>query len=303
MKRVSIVLMLMFGAGQAVSAQTQGGVPLTEEKRRAVELEEQASIVAGGRGGRTRAGVESRVTRGAPYYAEAITEFTQQLADGNRISRTSVTRTFRDSDGRTRREATNDAGETVGITITDPIAGANYVLDPRTHTARRATMMVARAVPSAAMGGRGEGGGAASPATGVFAPATTEERMRVEAERQARVEQSATSRTASGNARAILERAASGGGETTTESLGTRMIEGVMAEGTRRTTVIPAGSLGNSQPITIVAEQWFSPDLQVFVLTRHSDPRTGETVYRLANLVRGEPDRTLFEVPADYTVK
>ena len=76
-----------------------------------------------------------------------------------------------------------------------------------------------------------------------------------------------------------------------------------MATGTRTTTVIPAGAIGNEQPIRIVSEQWFSPDLELLVLTRHSDPRTGDTTYRLTNIVRGDPDRSLFEVPADYTVK
>ena len=61
----------------------------------------------------------------------------------------------------------------------------------------------------------------------------------------------------------------------------------MLAQGTKTTTVIPAGALGNEQPITIMSEQWFSPDLQVLVMTRHSDPRTGETTYRLANVVRG----------------
>jgi hypothetical protein len=52
-----------------------------------------------------------------------------------------------------------------------------------------------------------------------------------------------------------------------------------------------------------VSEQWYSDDLKVLVLTRHSDPRSGDTTYRLTNIVLAEPERTLFEVPADYTVK
>ncbi|HYP02228.1 MAG TPA: hypothetical protein VER76_18700, partial [Pyrinomonadaceae bacterium] len=49
--------------------------------------------------------------------------------------------------------------------------------------------------------------------------------------------------------------------------------------------------------------RWYSPELQTVVMTRHSDPRFGETSYRLTNINRGEPARTLFEVPSDYTVK
>ena len=75
----------------------------------------------------------------------------------------------------------------------------------------------------------------------------------------------------------------------------------MIARGTRPTTVIPAGAIGNDQTIRIVTEEWFSPDLQVLVLTKHSDPRSGDTTYALSGIVRAEPDRSLFEVPAAYT--
>jgi len=88
-----------------------------------------------------------------------------------------------------------------------------------------------------------------------------------------------------------------------TESLGKQMIEGVEAEGTRTVRTIPAGQIGNEQPIQIVSERWYSPELQVVVMTRSSDPRTGETTYRLTNINRAEPAATLFQVPSDYTVK
>ena len=87
------------------------------------------------------------------------------------------------------------------------------------------------------------------------------------------------------------------------ESLGTQVIEGVEAEGTRTTITIAAGEIGNEQPINIVSERWYSPALQVVVMTRHADPRSGETIYRLSNINRAEPARTLFEVPSDYTIK
>jgi hypothetical protein len=77
----------------------------------------------------------------------------------------------------------------------------------------------------------------------------------------------------------------------------------LQAEGTRITTTIPAGDIGNEQPIQIVDERWYSPELQVVVMTRHSDPRFGETTYRLTNIQRGEPSASLFQVPSDYTVK
>jgi hypothetical protein len=61
--------------------------------------------------------------------------------------------------------------------------------------------------------------------------------------------------------------------------------------------------MGNDLPIIITTETWFSPELKVLVMSKSSDPRMGETTYKLTNLSRAEPDPTLFQIPADYTVK
>jgi hypothetical protein len=92
-------------------------------------------------------------------------------------------------------------------------------------------------------------------------------------------------------------------GSVKTEQLGRQIIEGVEAEGTRSTVTIPVGKVGNDRPIEIVSERWYSPELQVVVLSKHSDPFAGENVYRLTNITRGEPAASLFEVPADYAVE
>jgi len=86
-------------------------------------------------------------------------------------------------------------------------------------------------------------------------------------------------------------------------SLGTQMIAGVSAEGTRTMRTIPAGAMGNEKPIQIVTERWFSPDLQINVLTKRSDPFRGDTVVQLTNIQRQEPDASLFQVPSDYSVQ
>ena len=91
-----------------------------------------------------------------------------------------------------------------------------------------------------------------------------------------------------------------GGVAPKTESLGRQTIEGVQAEGRRTTMTIPAGQAGNELPILIVTESWYSPDLQTTVLSKHNDPRNGETVTRLTNISRGESAHALFEAPADY---
>ena len=65
----------------------------------------------------------------------------------------------------------------------------------------------------------------------------------------------------------------------------------------------PAGSqIGNDRPIVHVQEVWTSPDLHVTVLTKTSDPRSGESTIRLQNIDRSEPDAAFFRAPADYQV-
>jgi hypothetical protein len=86
------------------------------------------------------------------------------------------------------------------------------------------------------------------------------------------------------------------------ENLGQQFMEGVTVEGTRTTMTIQAGEIGNELPIKIVSERWFSPELKVLLMSRQSDPRFGETTYRLTGITRGEPAPELFEVPADYQV-
>jgi hypothetical protein len=91
--------------------------------------------------------------------------------------------------------------------------------------------------------------------------------------------------------------------ETVTTSLGTQMVGGVSAEGTRYTRTIPAGKIGNAKPIVILTERWYSPELQVVVMTKRTDPRIGETSFQMTNIVRQEPAASLFQVPADYTLR
>ncbi|MBK8324422.1 MAG: hypothetical protein IPL06_17310 [Betaproteobacteria bacterium] len=89
----------------------------------------------------------------------------------------------------------------------------------------------------------------------------------------------------------------------TTSSLGQKEFDGVRAEGTMRQQVIPAGEIGNRNPITVTTESWYSPELQVTVYSRHNDPRRGETIYRLSNIRRAEPAADLFKVPEEYATR
>jgi hypothetical protein len=77
----------------------------------------------------------------------------------------------------------------------------------------------------------------------------------------------------------------------------------VAAQGSRVTRTIPAGSVGNEQALVITTETWYSPELKVLVMSKAEDPRMGVTTYRLTNIQRAEPPASLFEIPADYTIK
>jgi hypothetical protein len=88
-----------------------------------------------------------------------------------------------------------------------------------------------------------------------------------------------------------------------TESLGTQVIGGVTAQGTRITRTIPAGQIGNQAPLVITIERWYSPDLQTDVMRKEVNPQFGETTFQLMNIVRAEPDASLFQVPPNYTIQ
>ena len=92
-------------------------------------------------------------------------------------------------------------------------------------------------------------------------------------------------------------------GKGVTTGLGTKDFDGVKAEGKQTIWTIPAGRIGNRNPINVTSESWYSPDLQVTVYSRYNDPRTGESIYRLAGIKRGEPSPDLFRVPADYKLR
>jgi hypothetical protein len=92
-------------------------------------------------------------------------------------------------------------------------------------------------------------------------------------------------------------------GKAATKDLGTRDIAGVKAQGKLRSYEIPAGEIGNAKAIVVSDETWWSPELQVTLYSKHSDPRSGDNVYRIENLRRDEPAAALFTVPSDYTVK
>lgn len=247
----------------------------------------------------------------APFTAEAVTESTQTLSDGNRIVRNVTTSMARDGQGRTRREqpvrarffSSGQGDSTPGtmVTITDPVSGQRYLLDPEKRTARTLPRMFFRNAGRDVLVENKEGGtfdikvhrlpdeGAAPPLPPPPPPPPADGARWVARDVESMTIPDGVMQWTSDDVKV--------------EDLGQRDIEGVVATGTRRVVTIEAGAIGNELPIQIVSERWYSPELKTVVLTKRSDPRMGEHTYRLTNIVRGEPDPSLFQVPGDYTVQ
>jgi hypothetical protein len=212
--------------------------------------------------------------KGAPYSAEAVTETTQTLADGNRIVNRQSSMQYRDGMGRERHEQTlmmvpaeAKAGPEI-VMISDPIANVSYSLNTREHSAQKMPDSGTPKVKTAFFAGTP----VALNVSGLKA-----------------------------TARIILNGSAASEADKP-EDLGSQLVEGVLANGTRVVHTIPAGQIGNERPIQVTDETWYSPELQITVMSRHSDPREGETVYKLNNVTRAEPDPSLFRVPTDYVI-
>jgi hypothetical protein len=207
-----------------------------------------------------------------------VTETVQALTDGNRITRKMTSQVARDGEGRSRRQdkfggigpgGTQGAHEIVFIH--DPVAKVSWVLEVEARTARKMPLPPGDMKPGENM----------------------QMTLRHRDDSGGKVEERVVAMRHAGAVAAAPGKS---------ESLGKRNVEGVVAEGTRTTLTIPAGEMGNERPIDVVSERWYSPELQTVVMTRNSDPRMGETTYRLTNIVRSEPPRSLFEVPPDYKV-
>jgi hypothetical protein len=231
----------------------------------------------------------------APYSAEAVTEVTQVLSDGNRIEQKTSATIARDSQGRTRREQQGialgsfvaQAGAPI-VTITDPSSGIHFTLNADQKIAYRAkppkfTVTTRRdfAGGTVAFAG-GATWEAATPVVGGAIFETVADPPIIATAPMA------TTQVDSGFTREVLE---------------PRTIEGLRAEGIRTTMIIPAGAVGNVLPIEVINERWYSPELQVVLMTRRHDPRFGETVYRLINIDRSEPAAELFRVPSDFRIQ
>jgi|CXWL01.1.fsa_nt_gi hypothetical protein len=243
--------------------------------------------------------------KNSPFSADEVNESVQTLADGNRIVRSSTGKMYRNSDGRVRRE--HSGGGSVmgslyttgqGVSILNPSVNQKYLLDTQLKTAQVVELANGQGISIA----------------GARLATTEQEKANAMAKLQTELKAKVEVAVPVAPRVAPLPPMATGQGgyaytvtgqnhvkyETRTEELGTRDFEGVSAEGTRKTTIIPAGAIGNERPIEIVYERWFSKDLGLVVFSRNNDPRFGEQTYKLTNIIRSEPDPSLFSVPTEY---
>jgi len=218
---------------------------------------------------------------GQPYSGEMETEHTQTLSNGTHINqKRDVSRMYRDSQGRTRTErflsppllqpeAAKEQGPRL-VQIYDPVEGYSYTLETRTHIAHRVALQTLPEAPArkAQPSADPANGQPALPPLGRLGAGANNPR------------------------RPNMKR----------EPLGKEMIDEIEAEGWRTTITTAAGAIGNDKPITHVCETWHATELQILVLSKCTDPRSGHSTMRLKNLDRSEPDPSLFMVPSDYTI-
>jgi hypothetical protein len=237
----------------------------------------------------------NEVVKSQPYQAQAVTEVKQTLADGSHITQTMTATVARDSDGRSVRiqklgamgpwksaSTSSQSNAPTLTTIFDPVA--------QTHIDYSSENKVAHSLPMPPPLTKGEanvmhsfalfdGGGPGAPGPGGPGQVTA---------------YAFKTRTESGEPSPA---------DIKTESLGDKSIDGISVTGTKTTNTIPAGTIGNDRDLVVTRETWYSPDLKLVIQSTQSDPRFGETTYSLTNMQRSEPDPTLFQVPAGYTVE
>jgi hypothetical protein len=266
--------------------------------------------------------VKGMTVKGAPYSGEEVNETNHVLGDGTRIHRETRATVYRDSEGRTRRETPEN------ITITDPVGNVTYILNPKTMTGQKLTMAVTgysyvRSDSATASAGA-KAGGVGGTSTATFS-------MKMESDGGTPVITVNGQTLDPKQVQELIAKAKTSGDHTITvngltvdaqllatgkpalpgpfllkkqpgESLGKQMIEGVNADGNRTVNTIKAGSIGNDRDIQVTGESWYSPELQTTIMSKHSDPRTGEESFRLTNINRNEPGAYLFQPPAGYTI-
>jgi hypothetical protein len=209
--------------------------------------------------------------REKPFSATEVRTTKQSLSDGNHIDRTDTSKFYRDAEGRMRDEGEGH------VLIFDPVGGETYDINPQTRTYVKWST--------------------ASDKTTTTIVAT-KNRTSIHTTNQPDVGQPVQN---------VSQAHVPNGAEPVmayqSEDLGQKTQNGVLCKGTRTTMTIPVSAVGNAHEIKIVDERWYSEDLGALVKSSTNDPRFGVSTYELTNILRTDPDVSLFQVPADYVLK
>jgi hypothetical protein len=230
---------------------------------------------------------------GKPFSAMAISQSEQIYLDGTRVTHAVTMMEYRDMEGRTREEPAEPPASVKQIMIRDRVAGVRYSLNIAAKTATKTAIAGVSALPivQAPLGiagspsGRGRGG-----RSGGAPPDSAEVQDYVQRLAQIQDAVQKLSQSARKNPNDIVE------------DLGTMFLNGVMARGTRTTTVVPVGAIGNDREFRSIEERWFSDDLNLLIRSVSTDPRFGTTTYERKNVSRQTPDPSLFQVPPGYSI-
>jgi hypothetical protein len=194
---------------------------------------------------------------GAPFSANEV-ELQNAKPNVRNVIPMKTIAVYRDSAGRTRIEVSvpPDPAGNPNIVIDDPVANVTFMIDEKHKFARRLTWPTPREIPSVG-------------------------------DDQKSIEKPVTP---------IFSKMRNVNVQTASESLGSQLIEGLVAEGKRVTSESPQNSSGCGKSIV---ENWYSPDLWMTLVQKRSNC-LGDSSTHLENIQRSEPDPRLFQVPADY---
>jgi hypothetical protein len=229
-----------------------------------------------------------QVKANAPYSGEDKRDTVQTLADGTHITRSTShgIKIWRDSQGRVRIE--QGLGGHRGpyshalVEIEDPVAGYVYILDEMNKVAHRVKANVVPERNLDPMAARRPAQTRANGTTSTVAPAPAA---------------GSPAPGATGRAEANPSPRPQNSGP---DDLGTSVIDGLPVRGSRTTTVVPIGLVGNDRPMTTTRDTWYSPDLNLVISTVITDPQSGVQTSGIGNLSLSDPDPSLFTVPVDY---
>jgi hypothetical protein len=324
-------------AGDAAQAAAQAAIAsvdvneIRETVRRAMD--------EAGRGGVSMVSSSDTPQRGNPYSAKETRQFKQTLGDGTQITRQSVRILARDGEGRTRQELQQPDGSS-RVFINDPVAKQAIILDPQKKTACKSGFD-SDAIHDCFKQMRGDWKPLgfsfnASSKSGIAMMTATDD-VRVNVSPNARViDLTQSGRSGEGQNKTWSKWWSCSGAQCDSGTMPapppapvapappvppiaplsplsnakdgsvkreriTQTYEGLRVDVDRSVETIAAGSIGNSRAIESVYERFYSPELKMTVFRRSADPRNGESIYRMENIKRSEPDVGAFRIPAGFT--